>query len=70
MLKASIALLPPSTDLQECGNKNNKTAELTSVMHSQCILCPAVENSDVMCHDAWLMEGRLRNRKNETKTRS
>ena len=34
-------------------------------MHSQSILRPTVENSNVMCHDAWLVEGRLRNGKKE-----
>ena len=39
-------------------------------MHSQSILRPAVENSDVMCHDTWLVKGRLRNKKERDKESS
>ena len=40
--------------------------ELTGIMHSQSILRPAVENSNVVCHDTRFMQGRLAKKVGQT----
>ena len=40
-------------------------SELTGIMHSQSILRPAVENSNVVCHDTRFVKGRLAKTKEE-----